>query len=163
VLLHADTSSFSFSDDVYGGQYARGGPAGLPARLIRRNRDAAHVPTVLIVDDDANYRRALTAFLDASFDLDVIANTANGAEAVALAEHLHPDAVVVDVAMPVVNGVEVAEQLRELLPNLAIVLVTGNVGGVDPERVRQLGAATLVVKGDPLPVENALRTLSRRA
>ena len=117
---------------------------------------------MLIVDDDANYRRALTAFLDASFDLDVIANTGSGAEAVALAERLHPDAVVVDVAMPVVNGVEVAEQLRALLPGLAIVLVTGNVGGVDAERVQQLGAATLVAKGDPLPVENALRTLSRR-
>ena len=42
------------------------------------------------------------------------------------------------------------------------MLVTGNVGGVDRERVRQLGNATLVAKGDPLPVENALRTLSRR-
>jgi hypothetical protein len=43
------------------------------------------------------------------------------------------------------------------------VLVTGNVVGVDPERMEQLGNATLVAKGDPLPVENALRTLSRRA
>jgi DNA-binding NarL/FixJ family response regulator len=129
---------------------------------IRRDRDAAHVATVLIVDDDAKYRGALRAFLDASFDLDVIADTGSGADAVDLAERLQPDAVVVDVAMPVVNGVEVAEQLRALLPGLAIVLVTGNIGGVDPGRVRGLGAATLVAKGDPLPVENALRTLSRR-
>lgn len=120
------------------------------------------MPTVLIVDDDAKYRRALTAFLDASFDLDVIADTGSGADAVALAERLQPDAVVVDVAMPVVNGVEVAERLRALLPDLAIVLVTGNVVGVQSERVRDLGNATLVAKGDPLPVENALRTLSRR-
>jgi len=120
------------------------------------------MPTVLIVDDDEKYRRALTAFLDASFDLDVIADTGNGAEAIALAQQLHPDAVVIDVAMPVVNGVAVAEQLRALLPELGIVLVTGNVGGVDPERVRQLGGARLVAKGDPLPVENALRTLSKK-
>jgi DNA-binding NarL/FixJ family response regulator len=132
------------------------------AHLIRHDRDAEHVPTVLIVDDDAKYRRALTAFLDASFDLDVIADTGSGEEAVALAGHLRPDAVVIDVAMPVVNGVEVAERLRGLLPELAIVLVTGNVRGVDPERVRELGNATLVAKGDPLPVENALRILSRR-
>jgi DNA-binding NarL/FixJ family response regulator len=120
------------------------------------------MPTVLIVDDDAKYRRALTAFLDASFDLDVIADTGSGAEAVQLAERLRPDAVVVDVAMPVVNGVEVAERLRALLPELAIVLVTGNVRSIDPGRVRELGNATLVAKGDPLPVENALRTMSRR-
>jgi DNA-binding NarL/FixJ family response regulator len=120
------------------------------------------MPTVLIVDDDEKYRRALSAFLDASFDLDVVGDTGSGEEASRLAEHFHPDAVVVDVAMPVVNGVEVAERLRALLPGLAIVLVTGNVRGVDPERVRALGNATLVAKGDPLPVENALRTLSRR-
>jgi two-component system, NarL family, response regulator DesR len=120
------------------------------------------VPTVLIVDDDAKYRRALTAFLDASFDLDVIADTGSGEEAVALAGHLRPDAAVVDIAMPVVNGVEVAERLRAVLPDLAIVLVTGNVRAVDPGLVQGLGNATLVAKGDPLPVENALRTLSRR-
>jgi two-component system response regulator DesR len=132
------------------------------AHPIRHDRDADHVPTVLIVDDDAKYRRALTAFLDASFDLDVIADTGSGEEAVALAGHLRPDAAVVDIAMPVVNGVEVAKRLRELLPEIAIVLVTGNVRDVDPERIRELGNATLVAKGDPLPVENALRTLSRR-
>ncbi len=131
-------------------------------RLIRPDRNAARVPTVLIVDDDAKYRRALTAFLDASFDLDVIADTGSGEEAVALAGHLRPDAAVVDIAMPVVNGVEVAERLRAVLPELAIVLVTGNVRAVDPGLVDGLGNATLVAKGDPLPVENALRTLSRR-
>lgn len=121
------------------------------------------MPTVLIVDDDAKYRRALTAFLDASFDIDVVGDTGSGGEAVELAERLQPAAVVIDVAMPVVNGVEVAERLRSVLPELAIVLVTGNVRGIDPERVRALGNATLVAKGDPLPVENALRTLSRRS
>lgn len=120
------------------------------------------MPTVLIVDDDAKYRRALTAFLDASFDLDVVADTGSAEEAVALTGHLRPDAVVVDVAMPIVNGVEVAERLRAVSPELAIVLVTGNVRTVDPARVESLGKATLVAKGDPLPVENALRTLSRR-
>lgn len=117
---------------------------------------------MLIVDDDAKYRRALTAFLDASFDLDVVADTGSAEEAVALTGHLRPDAAVVDVAMPVVNGVELADRLRAVLPELAIVLVTGSVSAVAPERVRALGNATLVAKGDPLPVENALRTLSRR-
>ena len=62
------------------------------AHPIRLDRDAAPVPTVLIVDDDAKYRRALTAFLDASFDLDVVADTGSAEEAVALAGHLRPDA-----------------------------------------------------------------------
>jgi len=147
---------------VYGGSTRAEGQADCSADHIRHDRNAARVPTVLIVDDDAKYRSALTAFLNASFDLDVIADTGSGEEAVALAGHLRPDTVVVDIAMPVVNGVEVAERLRAVLPELAIVLVTGNVRGVDPERVQALGKATLVPKGDPLPVENALRTMSRR-
>jgi DNA-binding NarL/FixJ family response regulator len=148
---------------VYGGSTRSTAQADCIAHPIRLDRDAARVPTVLIVDDDAKYRRALTAFLDASFDLDVVADTGSAEEAVALAGHLRPDAVVVDVAMPVVNGIELAERLRAVLPELAIVLVTGNVRGIAPDRVQALGNATLVAKGDPLPVENALRTLSRRS
>ena len=147
---------------MYGGSTRAQAQTDCLPHHIRQDRDAARVPTVLIVDDDAKYRRALTAFLDASFDLDVIADTGSGEEAVALAGHLRPDAAVVDIAMPVVNGVEVAERLRAVLPDLAIVLVTGNVRAVDPGLVQGLGNATLVAKGDPLPVENALRTLSRR-
>lgn len=147
---------------MYGGSTRAEPETVCIAHHIRRDRDAARVPTVVIVDDDSKYRRALTAFLDASFDLDVIADTGSAEEAVALAGHLRPDAVVVDIAMPFGNGVELAERLREILPELAIVLVTGNVRAVDQERLRALGNATLVAKGDPLPVENALRTLSRR-
>jgi DNA-binding NarL/FixJ family response regulator len=149
-------------EDVYGGSTRASAETDCISHPIRHDRDAARVPTVLIVDDDAKYRRALTAFLDASFDLDVIADTGSAEEAVALAGHLRPDAVVVDIAMPVVDGVELAERLRTVLPELAIVLVTGNVRAIDPERIHALGHATLVAKGDPLPVENALRTLSRR-
>jgi DNA-binding NarL/FixJ family response regulator len=159
VILHANLLSL---EDVYGGSTRAGAQTVCISHPIRHDRDAARVPTVLIVDDDAKYRRALTAFLDASFDLDVIADTGSTEEAVALAGHLRPDAAVVDIAMPVVDGVELAERLRAVLPELAIVLVTGNVRAINPERIHALGNATLVAKGDPLPVENALRTLSRR-
>ena len=74
-----------------------------------------------------------------------------------------PDAVVVDVAMPMVNGVELAERLRGVLPELAIVLVTGNVRQRRPgARAVELGNATLRREGRSAAVENALRTLSRR-
>src|SRR3954465_2308665 len=131
--------TFSLLKDVYGGSTRDRGQTDCIWHPIRHDRDAARVPTVLIVDDDAKYRRALTAFLDASFDLDVIADTGSGEEAVALAGHLRPDAAGVDIAMPVVNGVEVAERLRAVLPELAIVLVTGNVRAVDPGLVQGLG------------------------
>jgi two-component system response regulator DesR len=121
------------------------------------------VTTVLLVDDDATYRRALTAFLDATYDIDVVGEAGTAEEALALAERLRPDAAVVDVAIPGADGVELAGQIREVLPGVAIVLVTGNVGGVDPRRARELGIAHVFAKGDPLPVENALRAVGRRS
>ncbi len=127
---------------------------------IRRRRDAAFVVRVLLVDDDAGYRRALTAFLDASYDIDVVGDTGDGDEAVALARRLDPDAAVIDVAMPRVSGLDLAGRIRDVVPRVAIVLVTGDVGGIDTGRADALGAR-LLHKGDPLPVENALRTLTR--
>jgi len=121
------------------------------------------VATVLLVDDDAMYRRALGMFLDASYDIDVVADTGDGHEAIGLAERLRPDAVVIDIAMPGINGVEVAEQIRSILPEVAIVLVTGVDGGDERRRAQELGIGQLLPKGDPLPVENALRTLTRRS
>jgi two-component system nitrate/nitrite response regulator NarL len=119
------------------------------------------MPRVILVDDDIRYRRALTAFLDASFDIDVVGDTGDAEEAIALVRKLEPDAAVIDVAMPGVNGVDLAGRIREVLQQIVIVLVTGDIGGVDPARAHELGA-TLLPKGDPLPVENALRTMTRR-
>ena len=118
--------------------------------------------TVLLVDDDAMYRRALGMFLDASYDIDVVGDTGDGHEAIGLAERLRPDAVVIDLAMPGINGVDVAERIRSILPEVVIVLVTGVDGGEERRRAEELVDAHLLPKGDPLPVENALRTLTRR-
>jgi len=119
------------------------------------------VATVLLVDDDAMYRRALAAFLDASFDLDVVGDTGDGVEAMSLAERLRPDAVVIDIAMPGTNGIDVAEKIISSLPETAVILVTGTPGGPERARAREIGAQ-LLEKGDPLPVENALRVLTRK-
>jgi DNA-binding NarL/FixJ family response regulator len=118
--------------------------------------------TVLLVDDDAMYRRALTAFLDATYDIDVVGEAGSGDEAVELAARLRPDAAVVDVAMPDVDGLELAARIKAELPEVEIVLVSGNVETVDPERARAVGIRHVFAKGDPLPVENALRMLGRR-
>jgi DNA-binding NarL/FixJ family response regulator len=108
------------------------------------------------------YRRALTAFLDATYDIDVVGEAGTGDEAVELAEQLRPDAAVVDVAMPGVGGLELAARIKAVLPEVAIVLVTGNVAGVDEAEARAVGVEHVFTKGDPLPVENALRALGRR-
>jgi DNA-binding NarL/FixJ family response regulator len=119
------------------------------------------VPTVILVDDDAPYRRSLRSLRDAAHDFDVIADTGDGGEAIELVERLRPDAVIVDLAMPGINGVEVATRVLDSAPDTAVLLVTGVDGGEERRRAAELGTP-LLPKGDPLPLENALRRLTRR-
>jgi DNA-binding NarL/FixJ family response regulator len=121
------------------------------------------VATVLLVDDDAAYRSSLRTFLEASYDLRVVGDTGDGREAVDLAARLRPDAVVVDLAMPGVGGLETAEAIAAVLPGVVIVVVTGSAAVPDDAPTANPHVASWLQKGDPLQVENVLRRLTARA
>ena len=81
--------------------------------------------TVLVVDDNAPIRKALaTAFLSDGFKKCEEAD--NGKECIALARRIKPDLIVLDLSMPVMNGLETATELRKLFPNLPLILFTVN-------------------------------------
>ena len=103
--------------------------------------------TVLLVDDDAAYRRSLRAFLDASYDIRVVGDTGDGAAAVGLARELRPDAVVVDLAMPGVGGVDTAAEITAALPGTVIVVVTGTHEAEDPHPGRECGRRGVASEG----------------
>ena len=79
---------------------------------------------VLIADDQALFRRGLYVVLGTEDDIEVVAEAENGADAIAKAEELAPDVVLMDVRMPKVNGIEAARQIRELLPSTKILMLT---------------------------------------
>lgn len=66
---------------------------------------------VLVADDQAMVRAGFAALLDAQQDIDVVGQAQDGAEAVAMTAQLHPDVVLMDVRMPVMNGLEAAEEI----------------------------------------------------
>jgi two-component system, NarL family, response regulator DesR len=121
------------------------------------------VTGVLLVDDDAAYRRALASFLDASYDIRVVGETGDAAEAVELAASLLPDAAVVDLAMPGPGGLDAAEKIAAVSPETVVIIVTGTDEDEARRQTAQLTVAAVIHKGDPLQVENALRSLTRRA
>jgi CheY-like chemotaxis protein len=79
--------------------------------------------TVLLVDDSGSVRQILSYALQ-SVGFSICAEAADGAEAIALARVHRPDLIILDLAMPVMNGLEAAPELRSVLPNTPIILFT---------------------------------------
>jgi DNA-binding NarL/FixJ family response regulator len=79
---------------------------------------------ILLADDHTVVRKGLRLLLESQPGLTVIADAANGREAVALAEEHRPDVVVMDVAMPILNGIEAARQISAKWPQTAIVFLS---------------------------------------
>jgi DNA-binding NarL/FixJ family response regulator len=79
---------------------------------------------ILLADDHTVVRKGLRLLLESQPDFQVIADAANGRETVALAERHTPDVVVMDVAMPELNGIEAARQISAKLPHTAIVFLS---------------------------------------
>jgi DNA-binding NarL/FixJ family response regulator len=82
--------------------------------------------TVLLADDDHLFLESLQALIDRQPELSVVASARNGIEAVELADALRPDAVVVDLHMPLLDGVETLKRLRERHPSLCLIVLTGD-------------------------------------
>lgn len=79
---------------------------------------------ILLADDLLLFRRAIAELIDDQGDLTVIGQADNGVEAVEMAQALRPDIVVLDVEMPVMDGIAAARRIRELLPETRIVMLT---------------------------------------
>ena len=93
---------------------------------------------VLVVDDNPDVRYLTRLTLDESESCHVVGEAANGAEAIEAAEKLQPDAVVIDLRMPLMDGLEATRILRYRFPDLKIIVLSGSE---DPLMVRQISAA----------------------
>jgi CheY-like chemotaxis protein len=80
--------------------------------------------TVLVADDNPRIRKMLCQMFEAENDYDICAEAANGQEAIALALKHHPDLIILDISMPVLNGIAAARELKRLMPDVPIILFT---------------------------------------
>lgn len=105
---------------------------------------------VLVVDDHRTFADLLSLALSSEPDLDCIGTAGSAAEAVAMAAEMKPDVVVMDIEMPRQDGLSATRRLREVLPDLVIVVVTAHR---DPQwvlRATQAGASAFVPKNGSL-------------
>ena len=105
---------------------------------------------LLICDDSAEARTMLKTILADDREIEVIGEATDGSEAIALGLDLRPDVVLMDMAMPAVDGVEATRRLRELAPATRIVALAGSDDLDDVQRMIEAGASAYCVKGAPL-------------
>lgn len=101
---------------------------------------------VLIADDHRLFAEALEAILMTDDRLEVAGHARDGAEAVKLATSLHPDVVLMDIAMPVMDGFQATQQIRQVAPGASVLMLTGSNARTDVDRARAAGAAGYVTK-----------------
>jgi DNA-binding NarL/FixJ family response regulator len=81
---------------------------------------------ILVVDDFQDWRRQVRSLLQARPEWQVIAEAADGPEAIQEAKELKPDLIVLDIGLPKLNGIEAARQIRQLSPSSKIVFLSQN-------------------------------------
>ena len=102
--------------------------------------------TVLLAEDNALFRRSLKLLVELDGDIEVVAEAKNGLEAVRLTGSLHPDVIIMDIAMPLLNGLQAAQQIMETLPATRILILSAHP---DPEYIKQAviyGASGYLIK-----------------
>jgi CheY-like chemotaxis protein len=117
--------------------------------LQNRRKEGSRVgKRILIVDDGEEVRQVLRAVFEARSTYEICGEASNGVEAVAMARELKPDLILLDVAMPMLNGVEVASVLAGSIPSLPVVLYTMYNEMLGLTLATAVGAKAVVSKAD---------------
>jgi DNA-binding NarL/FixJ family response regulator len=104
--------------------------------------------SVLIVDDTVSIRRALCEVFRSQADFDVCGEAENGREAIEKAQELHPDLIVLDLSMPMMNGTDAAKVLKRLMPAVPLIVFTWYSDVFSAAEARSAGISALVSKSE---------------
>ena len=103
---------------------------------------------VLLADDDRTFLESLRELIDRQPELGVVGLAENGLEAIEQADELEPDAVVIDLHMPLVDGVTAVARLRHDHPSLCVIALTGDEAPKLHEAVMEAGADGVLLKNE---------------
>lgn len=119
------------------------------------------MPTrLLLVDDVEEVRRDLRTLLSLSDEIEIVGEAANGLEAVRLAESLRPDAILMDMEMPVMDGYEATRQIKSIFPACRVVALTVHDYESAKDKAFQSGVDIFIVKG--APVAKIIQSISHK-
>ncbi len=120
------------------------------------------VTKILLADDHTIVRQGLKLIISSHADLQVIGEAANGREVLELAEKLKPDVILMDVAMPELNGIEATRRLREVSPRTKVLVLSMHKEAVYVREILKAGARGYILK-DAIDTEliSAIQSVAR--
>ena len=101
---------------------------------------------ILVVDDNRFIRHSLYQLFTSQGDFDVCGEAENGADAIEKAQALHPDVIVIDLSMPIMNGIDAARALKQLVPTVPIIMFSEYSDAFSQNEARSAGVSALVSK-----------------
>ena len=101
---------------------------------------------IVMADDEPLFVNMVQAMLAAEENIEIVGTAPDGRAALELVERLDPDVVILDVSMPVMDGIEATQAIRERRPDACILILTGGTTPGDVDRARKAGAAAYVTK-----------------
>lgn len=114
---------------------------------------------ILIVDDNAAVRRSLRALLEYNSDWIVGGEAANGYDAIVKAQQLHPDLVVLDMCLPIMNGLDVGKELKKQMPDVPLLMFTSADNSQLQKTALNAGFSNVTSKRDAPALVDSIRRL----
>jgi len=101
--------------------------------------------TVIVIDDESDVREVFSEYLS-MVDVEVLAKGKQGLEASQLYEKYHPDVVLMDVLMPLYDGVYGLRKIRELDPNAKVIMITASIDSAIQRQLEENGVKAIIWK-----------------
>jgi DNA-binding NarL/FixJ family response regulator len=131
-------------------------------KFLRQPEDSAPVKTILLVDDSPDVRQVVRTFLERDESFKVCGEASDGPEAIKKAEVLAPDLVLLDFLMPGMNGIDVANALKRLLPKAQIAIFSNYTDDFGERLSSAIGIDAVIAKGSLVDLAKSLKKLISR-